>query len=128
MVRLPAAQGRADAVDAVAGPLQNQVSVQLGGRAPPVPELGAADVVAEELFLLCTDGFWESVEPREVAACLAEHPLANGAAEYLVARARERGGAAGDNISIVLAQWRGERRGGLWSGLLRGRGRAVGGR
>lgn len=53
--------------------------------------------------MLCSDGFWESVEQEEVSHVLSEYGLED-AAEHLVQLASERGGSGGDNISLAMAQ------------------------
>jgi serine/threonine protein phosphatase PrpC len=56
-----------------------------------------------DLFMLCSDGFWELVDPEEVRAAAANNNL-EAAGERLVRLARERGGEGGDNITVAMAQ------------------------
>jgi serine/threonine protein phosphatase PrpC len=79
--------------------------MRLGGNNTPVPELGASVVEDREFFMLCSDGFWARVTPKEVTDCLRKHPLEGDAARQLVELARERGGSDGDNISLALTRW-----------------------
>ena len=53
--------------------------------------------------MLCSDGFWESVDPEEAVAIASENDLET-AAERLAQLAKERGGKGGDNITVALAQ------------------------
>ena len=84
-------------------PLQNQLTMRLGAEQQPNPELGAAEVQQGDLFMLCSDGFWESVNPEEAIAIASKNDLKT-AAERLVQLAKERGGDGGDNITVALTQ------------------------
>ncbi len=101
---MSALEGNSDADGAHSG-LQNQLFMRLGGDTAPQPEFGATEVEPEDLFLLCSDGFWTCVESHEVPAALVKHPLKDGGAAYLVDVAKARGGNEADNISLALAQW-----------------------
>lgn len=104
MVQLLVTQGELSEAEMAGSPLQNQLYMRLGGEQLPKPDLGAADVQHGDVFLLCSDGFWEYVEHHEVSATLADTAPEEAAAR-LVALARERGGSEGDNISVAMAQW-----------------------
>jgi serine/threonine protein phosphatase PrpC len=98
--QLMAAQG------ATAGAaLQNQLFMRLGGDSPPEPDFGASDVDDGDIFLLCSDGFWQWIAPEEVWRELETRSVKE-AAHRLVALAEERGGRTGDNISLAVARWR----------------------
>ena len=103
MVQLLVARGEMTEADMAASPLQNQQYMRLGGKQAPRPELGAAEVQEGDLFLLCSDGFWESVDPQEVQAIATKDSI-EAAVERLVQLARERGGKDVDNITIAMAQ------------------------
>lgn len=106
VAQLMVAQGRLKESDAARSALQNQLYMRLGGNELPEPDFGASEVEADDMFMLCSDGFWSSVEPQEVVTNLEGFPIDNGSAGRLVEVARERGGAAGDNISLVLMRWK----------------------
>jgi len=84
-------------------PEQSQLLSALGGDKPPVAATGIAKVSDGDGFVLCSDGFWETIQPTEVAAALAEPDL-QAATRDLVALAAERGGPKGDNITAALAR------------------------
>ena len=77
--------------------------MRLGSKRQPTPEFGAAQVQQGDLFLLCSDGFWGSVDPQEVGAVMAKNDL-EAAGKRLVQLARERGGDDADNITVAMAQ------------------------
>lgn len=103
MAQLLASRGEMAESDIAGSPLQSQLYMRLGGTREPVPECGAAEIQPGDLFMLCSDGFWTSVLPSEVAAVMSEDDL-QPAAERLVQLAKERGGNGGDNITVALAQ------------------------
>lgn len=103
LVQLLVSRGELTEEEMATSPLQNQLYMRLGGQEVPQPELGSAEVHKGDAFMLCSDGFWESIEADEVGAILARDDL-EAAVEELVATARERGGDGGDNISMAIAQ------------------------
>jgi PPM family protein phosphatase len=105
VAQLMVAQGRLNETDAATSTLQNQLYMRLGGNEPPEPDFGASEVETDDIFMLCSDGFWSHVEPREVVTSLEGFPIDNEGAGHLVDMARERGGSTGDNISLVLVRW-----------------------
>jgi serine/threonine protein phosphatase PrpC len=105
VAQLMVAQGRLKETDAATSVLQNQLYMRLGGNELPEPDFGASEVEADDLFMLCSDGFWSHVEPDEVLSSLEGIPIDNEGADHLVTLARERGGATGDNISLALIKW-----------------------
>jgi serine/threonine protein phosphatase PrpC len=105
IVQLMVAQGQIGEPEAANNSLQNQLYMCLGGNNTPEPDLDASEVENNEIFMLCSDGFWSSVEPEEVVECLKTQPLEEGGATALVNMARERGGREGDNISLILSRW-----------------------
>jgi serine/threonine protein phosphatase PrpC len=103
MVQLLVLRGELAEADMATSPLQNQLYMRLGGKQPPNPELGAAQVQEGDLFVLCSDGFWESIDPKEVEGVRSKTDLA-ATADHLVHLARARGGDDGDNIAVAMAQ------------------------
>jgi len=97
---------------------QNGIYMRLGGTNTPIPDLGSSLALAGDLFLLCSDGYWGPVPEAETARLVGEGPFPYNGASQLVSAARRRGGRAGDNIGLALAQWlpsKGRGRGGLRS-------------
>jgi serine/threonine protein phosphatase PrpC len=103
MVQLLVSWGKMAEAEMATSPLQNKLYMRLGGEHQPKPELGAAEAQEGDVFMLCSDGFWGSVDPEEVGAVLSEYDL-EGAVECLVQLARERGGNGADNITVAMAQ------------------------
>ena len=103
MVQLLVARGEMAEDDMATSPLQNQLYMRLGGKQPLSPELGAAEVQAGDLFVLCGDGFWESIDEKELEGASSKTDLAT-AADRLVHLAKERGGNRGDNVAVAMAQ------------------------
>jgi serine/threonine protein phosphatase PrpC len=103
IVQLLVARGEMAEADMATSPLQNQLYMRLGGKQAPRPELGAAEAKKGDLFVLCSDGFWESIEEKEVESVPSKIDLA-AAADRLVHLAKERGGNSGDNIAVAMAQ------------------------
>ena len=109
VAQLMVSQGRINESDPAANALQNQLYMRLGGSAQPEPDFGASEVEANDVFMLCSDGFWSQVNPHEAVAALEEVSLDDDGASRLVEVARERGGTTGDNISLVVMRWRSDR-------------------
>jgi serine/threonine protein phosphatase PrpC len=83
---------------------QNRLLQALGGDDPPKARLGGAEIQPGDVLLLCSDGFWENLEPQEITQ-LAGIPLKRRqkALEKAVHLAVERGGQKADNTSVVMA-------------------------
>lgn len=102
VVQLMVDRGDMSADEAAASSMQNQLYMCLGGSNTPDPDLDADAAVNDELFILCSDGFWSHVEPEEVLAYLKKQSFEDDCAARLVERAKNRGGDEGDNISLAL--------------------------
>lgn len=85
--------------------IQNKLVKRLGGLKEPEPDLHASTLEKGDLFLLCSDGFWQSVKTDSVPEILRQHPLDQDGPERLVDIALRNGGQNCDNISVNLAQW-----------------------
>jgi protein phosphatase len=87
-------------------PYRHIIDQCLGGGGPPVePELGAEELAAGDVWLLCSDGLSDGLWDRELAAGLA--PAASGqppeeTARELVRRANDASGR--DNITAIVAR------------------------
>lgn len=104
MCQLLVSQGEMAESDMADSPLQNQLYMCLGGEQPPTPDLAAAEVKGGDVFMLCSDGFWERVDLQEVSTTLSDKEPQEAVAQ-LVQLARQRGGENGDNISLVIARF-----------------------
>jgi serine/threonine protein phosphatase PrpC len=110
VVQLMVARGDMSEAEASTSSLQNQLYMCLGGSNTPEPDLDAHAAVHNELFILCSDGFWSYVEPEEVLVCLKTQAFEDDCAAHLVELARKRGGNEGDNISLALIQLKRDRK------------------
>ncbi|MDJ0739899.1 MAG: protein phosphatase 2C domain-containing protein [Gammaproteobacteria bacterium] len=75
----------------------------LGGQNALQPEIGASATGGGDWFLLCSDGFWNQVDAGEAAELRCRAHADAGPAAQLVALASRRGGARGDNVTVVVA-------------------------
>ncbi len=83
-------------------PNKNLLVSSLGELEPPQISFGeAADLLAGDCFLLCSDGLWAYFPDAELGSTLAQHPP-RAAAEILINEARARAKGRGDNISVVI--------------------------
>lgn len=85
-------------------PQKNILTQSLGQQPPPTPHVKRFPLRKAQLFLLCSDGFSNSVSKEEIIAVLEAHdiPSLQEKADILVKKANENGGY--DNITIVLFQ------------------------
>ncbi|HEX5092807.1 MAG TPA: PP2C family serine/threonine-protein phosphatase [Burkholderiales bacterium] len=86
-------------------PDRNRLLQCLGGLdTPRVDAVGLARLETNDVLLLCTDGLWEPVLDRQLAAGLDKRPLGPALAG-LARLARERAGAECDNVSALALTW-----------------------
>lgn len=105
LFQLMTAKGLIEPHSDAAKSMQSQLYMRLGGEHLPEPEFASAEVRDGDLFIICSDGFWQAVPPDQVVAALDSHPLYEDGPEYLVQLARQRGGNHCDNITLALLQW-----------------------
>lgn len=85
---------------------QNRLLQALGGDDAPKPRLGGAEIEPGDVLLLCSDGFWENLEPSEITQLAANPPGQwRQALEAAVQLAVQRGGQKADNTSVILARF-----------------------
>lgn len=105
LMQLMIEKGVVEAGSAAAAEMQNQLYMRLGGERTPEPDFNTSEVEAGDLFVLCSDGLWQAVQPSEMIAAF-EHPLPDGNGPHFLAElARQRSGDGCDNISLVVSQW-----------------------
>ena len=85
---------------------QNRLYEALGGNKAPEVETGSAPVSEDHGFLLASDGLWENVEDIRFGERFFEAEHLDEALRRLVDRAKTRGGAGCDNISVAAARYR----------------------
>lgn len=97
-------QGKINAQQALNHPQRNLLLFCLGGDRDPRLDFGeTTPLVAEDTFLMCSDGLWGHFSDEELGAVLAIHSP-RSAAEILIERARGRAGGQGDNISVAIVK------------------------
>ncbi len=83
-------------------PQGNLLTGCLGTLADPPTAVRHIDALAPgDTLLICSDGLWHYFTPRELGLIVNSLPPRE-ASELLVARARQRAQAQGDNISLAL--------------------------
>ncbi len=88
----------------------NQLYMCLGGSNDVVPEINASGLNRNDLFLLCSDGFWNEISPDEILQQLALPGTLQYHTDMLVRTASERGGKNADNISLLVARHQSKKR------------------
>ena len=98
-------QGIISAREVAAHPDRNKIFSCLGGLVEPVIDLSRRTPLRNgDLIVMCTDGLWSVYPQEEVARALTGTPiLKSGAA--MMREAEARGGADGDNLSIIVVRW-----------------------
>lgn len=77
------------------------VTAFIGQPAPIQPFFNRVSAETGDVFLLCTDGLWDLVEPHEMLHIIRTLP-AEAAARRLIELARKRGGP--DNITAIIVR------------------------
>lgn len=83
--------------------LQNQLYKRLGGDKDPEPDFNSSTLENGDIFLLCSDGFWQSIAHKQILSILKDYPVED-VPERLVNLALQKGGPNCDNISVLLGQ------------------------
>jgi serine/threonine protein phosphatase PrpC len=102
VVAILAAEGIIAPDDIYTHPKRNQIYRSLGDEAPVEVDTSVVPLAAGDIMLLCSDGLWEMVRDRQIAAILAT-PLSSPSqtARALIQAALAGGGE--DNISAIVA-------------------------
>ncbi|TJZ72040.1 PP2C family protein-serine/threonine phosphatase [Chitiniphilus eburneus] len=87
---------------------KNKIYSCLGGSYPPEIDVGGKIALADgDTLLLCTDGFWGSLDEEEISQFLGSFPVLF-AIPQLLDRAELRGGKFGDNLTALAINWHDE--------------------
>ena len=81
---------------------RNIITRCIGTRPLVKPDVSVHAAVAGDVYLLCTDGLSDLVEPNEMAEIVVQCPPLRSAVDALVDLANARGGT--DNITVLLAR------------------------
>jgi serine/threonine protein phosphatase PrpC len=103
-MQLMIAQGLVEKNSNAANSLQNQLYKRLGGDKAPEPDFNSSTLENGDIFLLCSDGFWQSISHEQILNILKDHPIDQDGPEKLVNLALQNGGTDCDNISITVGQ------------------------
>ena len=97
-------QGTLEEKEMGSHPSQGILLQSLGGEEYNPPAYGNSHVTADDAFLLCTDGFWERTDAEEMGELVfCRHSEALSFLQRSVARAVERNGPKGDNVTVAVA-------------------------
>ena len=95
-------EGKIKEAEANAHPQGNLLTGCLGTQAEPPTALRHIDALQSgDTLLVCSDGLWHYFTPRELGLIINSLPPRE-ASELLVARARQRAHAQGDNVSLAI--------------------------
>ena len=98
-------EGRIREEAAATHPHRNRLLRCLGGyQTPRIEPVASARLAGDDILLLCSDGFWGPLTPRQLMHALLSRPLAEAIPE-LVSLAEARAGPECDNISVVAMAW-----------------------
>jgi serine/threonine protein phosphatase PrpC len=77
------------------------VTAFIGQPTPIEPVYRRAEAQLGDVYILCSDGLWDLVEPNEILH-IVQHTPSQAAARKLIALARKRG--APDNVTVILVR------------------------
>jgi serine/threonine protein phosphatase PrpC len=98
-------QGLIGPEDVAEHPDRNKIFSCLGGMADPVIDLSRRTPLRNgDVLVLCTDGVWGVLTRDEIATWLTSTPILK-TAPRMMGEAEERGGADGDNLSVIVVRW-----------------------
>jgi len=98
-------QGLIDAEAAAAHPDRNRIFSCLGGIVDPVIDVGKRTPLRNgDVIVLCTDGLWSVMSKSEISTWLTSTPILQTAPK-MMDDAEGRGGAEGDNLSMIAIRW-----------------------
>jgi PPM family protein phosphatase len=90
---------------ALTHPERNRIYSCLGGEQDALVSVAEPiKLVAGDVVLLSSDGFWGTLTIAEIEAAVADEPISS-ALPKLMSRAAINGGARGDNLSVVAMAW-----------------------
>lgn len=86
-------------------PHRNRLLACLGGyQAPRIEPAAPARLAKDDIVLVCSDGFWGPLTPRQMMHALLARPLQEAIPE-LTALAETRAGPECDNVSVIAMAW-----------------------
>ncbi len=106
-VEILAQQGLLEDNDLAMHPLRNFVDQCLGGE-PELPTIDISDphpLLAGDVVLLCTDGFWSPFTDAQLAQAMSEQLELQASLGALALEAELRATPVSDNITAVALRW-----------------------
>lgn len=86
-------------------PDRNKIFNCLGAHIPPRIELSAKHTLSTgDTLLLCSDGLWGPLPPRQLASAFMNEPLAK-AVPAIILQAEQRAGKDADNVTALAMTW-----------------------
>jgi serine/threonine protein phosphatase PrpC len=109
VVQLLVDLGRITEEEMATHPDQGRLLNGLGGSETAKPEFGQASIYSGDSFVLCSDGFWEYVSPKKMIKVLLRKDISlKKRINLLVEKVLDVGGDDGDNIAVIVAQFKGK--------------------
>ena len=96
--------------------IKNVLTKALGTHPEIRADLGELTVLQGDILLLCSDGLYNMVSDEEILEIAVRAGNVHAAAEILIDTANDNGGA--DNISVVIAYFRGKKWYAPWSKIM----------
>ncbi len=93
-------QGTIKPEEANTHPQKNIITRALGTEFDIEADLGKLDIMANDYFLLCSDGLSNLVEDRDIRDTVLQSPDIETACDQLIEKAKKNGGY--DNITVVV--------------------------
>ena len=106
-VELLVQQGLLKDADVHTHPMRNFVEQCLGGE-PEIPQITITEpkpLMAGDVILLCSDGFWAPLKEPHVAAELNSHIELQDILDILAREAEEAAAPSSDNVTAVALKW-----------------------
>jgi serine/threonine protein phosphatase PrpC len=104
-IRLLVEEGMISEAQAAVHPDRNKIYSCLGSPTPPEIEFSRKMPLEHgDILLLCSDGLWGVLSTEHMTAALKGANLLQ-AVPMLLTQAETKGGAHGDNLSVVAARW-----------------------
>jgi PPM family protein phosphatase len=106
-VELLVQQGLLKDADVHTHPMRNFVEQCLGGE-PELPLITITEprpLMAGDVILLCSDGFWAPLKEAHVAAELNSHIELQTTVDILALEAEEKAAPSSDNVTAVALRW-----------------------
>ena len=107
-VEILAQQGLLEDVDLASHPLHNFVDQCLGGKSE-LPTITISDprpLLAGDVVLLCSDGFWSPLEGEQLTQALGDTLTLQAGLESLALQAELRSTPMSDNVTAAALRWR----------------------